>query len=173
MIASWSCEHLPAWNPIQDCGGEENPNQGSLLQAQDLGKGQLFLVSSYFIHCFDELQLATLSNRMKIPTHTNVFSLGCMAQPLGQEWQIPSKVRGVSRGQAGQVPHHPVPCDHRVRHEEDWGDQHFGVFGGCQGHQAQDQGRCEAALRCEVRQGQHPHPPWWEPWINGTFNLGP
>ena len=84
-----------------------------------LGKGQLFLVSSYFIHCFDELQLATLSNRMKIPTHTNVFSLGCMAQPLGQEWQIPSKVRGVSRGQAGQVPHHPVPCDHRVRHEED------------------------------------------------------
>ena len=49
-----------------------------------------------------------------------MFSLlGCMAQPPGQEWQIPSKVRGVSRGQAGQVPHHPVPCDHRVRHEED------------------------------------------------------
>ena len=104
--------------PQHPDGGEEDPHQGSLLQTQDLDKGQ--------------------------------------------ESQVPSKVRRISRGQVGQVSDHPVPCDYGVRHEEDWGDQHVGVPRRRQGHQAQDQGSCEAALRREVRQSQHLDPPRWE-----------
>ncbi|GMF45724.1 unnamed protein product [Phytophthora fragariaefolia] len=59
--------------------------------------------------------------------------------------------------QARQVPHHQGPAHHRVGHEEDRGQQHARLPGGPAGQQAPDQGRRQAAVRHQGRQGQHAH----------------
>lgn len=44
--------------------------------------------------------------------------------------------------QVGPLCHHQVPLDNRVRHEEDWRQQHTCVYCGRQGKQTPDQTRC-------------------------------
>ena len=81
---------------VEPCWGEEDPNQGSLLQAQDLGKGQWFLVSSYFIHCFDELQLCNPLRSDEDPNSHQCFLFGVhgstsrpgMANTLESPWSL-------------------------------------------------------------------------------------
>lgn len=59
--------------------------------------------------------------------------------------------------QAGSLCHHQVPLDHRVRHEENWGQQHTCVHCGCQGKQTPDQTRSQEAVWHRCRQSQHTH----------------